>query len=1305
MTKAQDRAELRHALYHRLHWLWPVLARPVVSRLLRWLGWGLLAAWLAFAAVTLLLRYVVLPRVVDYQAEIEQAATRAVGQPVKIGKIEARWLGLNPDLVLDDVQLFDSQGEPVLSLARVESVLSWHTLWRGRPTLSRLVFEGPVLHVRRDTQGRITVAGMETEGESDPAFAEWVLEQKQIRIRNATIVWDDHLRQAPPLVLEDLQFGLDNSGRRHRFGFSAAPPAALAARLDVRGEIVGEMGEALDSLAGKVFVELDYADLAGWGQWVDYPAHLPQGRGALRVWGDLQAGSGKLTADVALEDVHIRLGQKLPALDLANMRGRLEGRYKPGEWAITGRKIELLTQQGIRVAPTDFQLEWQRSLPIAAVSGQVAPATVNGSFTANFIDLAALGSLAGHLPLDARSRELLQTHQPQGRISELRATWGLAGEVVQRYALRAGFEQLGLLPGGYFPGASGLSGHVELSEKGGELLLDSAASSLSLPAVFPEPETRLDSLKARATWEVAARGVDIKLDRLAFAGPDAAGSARGRYLLSGDGPGEIDLTATVDRADARAVWRYMPHAVNAEARGWIKQGIVAGRGYDGRLILKGPLKDFPFRDGTSGKFVVTAKAADAKVDYAPGWPTIQHINADLTFGIGMKIDAHQGSILGAKLSAVKVLIPDFESHEEMLLVKGVAQGPTTEFLRFLDESPVGETIDRFTEGMKATGNGSLNLELNIPLRHTLDTRVRGDYRFLNNQLEPVSALPPLTEVNGKLLLTEKSVTAQEISGRVFGGPLKVQVKNNGDKVAVMATGNANIVEVSKYFDFPLTEHLTGAAAWKADISIRRRNADFSIESDLVGVASPLPEPLNKAAATPLALRVERSAPDSVREQYRISLGKVAQGLVIRRQGKWERGVFALGEAELRLPEKGLALRVATPVIDADRWKVFLPDTSISQETNASSGLALSVVTLKTPQLRFLERDFNQLESSLRPRAGGWQISLNTREAVGDIFWSNAGEGWLEGNFKRLVVRPAAELAQGDSAALNSLPGMNLAVEDFYIGEKALGRLELKARNDKGAWHLDTLNLQNPDGGLKGKAIWLNVGRHMTSLDFELVAQDAGKLLGRLGYVDAVRRGSAKMSGELQWNGPITGIHYPSLTGQLNVSAEKGQFNKLEPGVGKLLGLISLQSLPRRLTLDFRDVFSDGLAFDQIEGKLSVKKGVMRTVEPLRINGPAAKIEMVGEADLKNETQDLQVRVRPELGGVAAVGAAALINPVVGAAALLANTVLQDPISRLFSYRYHVTGNWSDPQVDKASEVLPAAKAKPDEVVKPGENKP
>jgi len=1274
---------LRQTLYHRLHWLWPILASPLLRRTVRVALWGALAAWLAFAALVLALRYLVLPNIGTYHTQIEQALSRAVGQPVTIGRIEARWQGLNPDIVLDHVVLSDHQGSQVFSLEQMETVISWRSLWHGQVTLASLIIERPVLHVRRETTGRITVAGIDTESEGDSNFGNWALEQPQIRVRNATIVWDDRLRGAPQLVLEDVQFGLDNKGSRHRFGLSAAPPSELAARLDIRGEVTGNIDDAIEKFAGQVYVQLDYADLAGWRSWVDYPVDLTQGRGALRFWGDIADGKGKVTTDLALDAVRVRLGKTLPELDLETLRGRLEGSYKTGAWTLAGRKVELQAADGMRIEPTDFQVAWQQN----AESGRVT-----GSATASILDLAMLGRLAAYLPLDARSRELLDRHQPQGRLVGLRAGWGLAGEVLDQYSLRAAFTDLGLLADGYFPGANGLAGQVEVDEKGGSLSLDSGRSGISLPTVFIEPDIAFEQLRARATWKVAGETIDVKLERVQFEGADAAGSVSGSYHYTGVGPGVIDLVGSITHADGRAVWRYIPSVVGAQVRDWLRSAILSGRGYDGKLVLKGDLADFPFRDPATGKFIITAKADGVKLDYADGWPVINDIKADMSFGVGMRIAAEKGSILGARLADVVVEIPDLEVMDEMLLIGGNASGPTSEFLRFIDKSPVGVKIDNFTQGMKATGNGKLDLALELPIRRLKDTKVRGEFRLQDNQVHLFDGMAPVTQVNGRLLLTESSISSPEITGRIFGGPVRVGIKSHADKVAVQVAGTSNVAELTQHFGLSGGDRLSGSSAWKAGIDIKHGQTDLVVESDLVGITSRLPEPLAKAPASPLALRVTKVTGEAGRQQIQASLGNIAQAVAVKRADVLERAVVVLGSGEARLPDNGIAVRIAVPQFDADAWQALLGGNGNGNGAKRGPRMpALDSLSIRTPMLRLMGRDFTQVEAEARPRDDGWQIAIVTQEAAGDLFWRNAGAGWVEGSLRRLVVRPAAEVAGSNMTLVNSLPGMNLTVADFRIGDKALGRLELQARNDQGAWHLDKLNLRNPDGALSGRAVWRNdgAGRHQTRLDFELTASDVGRLLTRLGFVDAIRRGTATMAGNVQWNGPLTGIHYPSLSGQMSVVAENGQFNKLEPGVGRLLGLISLQSLPRRLTLDFRDIFSDGLAFDSIEGKTTMTAGLMRTVDALRINSPAAQIEIRGEADLKNETQNLQVLVRPQIGAVAAIGAA-LVNPIAGAAALVASTVLQNPLGRLFSYRYHVTGSWSDPKVEKVGEFVEEA---------------
>lgn len=1284
-----DKQSLRSAFYHRLHWLWPLLARNVVRRFLAVAGWTLVAAYFAFVGLILVLRYAVLPSIGQYQESIERTVGQAIGLPVRIGSIEAGWDGLNPHLTLSDVVISDRQGRRAFALDRVDSVLSWQTLWRLKPTFALLAVEGPILHVRRDASGHISVAGVEAEGETDPRLAEWVLAQPRIRVRDAIIVWEDALRSAPPLVLEDLQFGLDNRGSRHRFGLSAAPPAALASRLDVRGEFHGNLGEALDQLSGRLFVELDYADLAGWRAWVDYPVHLPQGRGALRVWGDWKHGEGQVTADVALEDLRIRLGQAVPELDLASMRGRLEGRYRADEWDLAGSKVELRSLNGIRISPTDFRLRWRHDEKTGRWSGNA---------TANLLDLDALNRLADYLPLDASSRQLLATHQPSGRIADLRAGWEAEAGQLNRYALQARFDGLGVKAAGYVPGANGLTGEVDATEKGGSLKLESKDASLDLPAVFPEPHLALESVKGRAVWQVDGKALDVRLERVEFSSPDAAGLARGTYHFSGDGPGEIDLTASLARADGRAVWRYMPGVVNADARHWLRNGIVAGSASDAKLVLKGDLRDFPFRDPNKGQFLVTAKAHGVKIDYAPGWPAIEGIDGTMSFGVGMRVEAQRGSILGTRIGPVMVEIPDFEAKEQMLLVKGQVEGPTSEFLRFIDLSPVGGQIDNFTEDMRAAGNGHLDLRLDMPLQRIADTRVHGEYQFQNNQVTVLPGLPPVTQVHGRLRFTENSLFAPEITGFALGGPVRVSLKNEGDRVTVAMAGNATVREARRHFDLPLLDYVSGSAAWKGEVRVRKKSAEVVVESGLAGVSSSLPEPLNKTAGSALPLRFEKKDlpanyyRDSLfRDQIRVTLGKAAEAVVIRRRDGGamvlERGVVALGDTLPNQPEKGVAVQVAMPRLDVDFWRRALAGSGNGTGNGGAGSALISHATLKTPSMRLLNREYANVEINLRPREGGWQVGLATREAAGDIFWRESAGGWVQADFKRLALPAQTKVEVGAQEVLDSLPGMDIRVADFAVGEKHLGRLEVKAHNDAGVWLLDNIGISNPEGSLKGKGQWDSTGSHHTRLNFELAANDAGKLLGRLGYPGSLKSGSARLSGDLSWEGALTSLHYPTMSGEMTLAVGKGQFAKVDPGIGKLLGLISLQSLPRRLTLDFRDIFSEGLAFDSIDARLAVRNGVMRTVDDLKIDGPAARILMKGQADLKNETQDLLVTVQPEVGSVFGAGALLLTHPMVGVAAVVANKLLKDPLAKIFSFQYHVTGAWSDPKMEKVGQAI------------------
>ncbi len=243
------------------------------------------------------------------------------------------------------------------------------------------------------------------------------------------------------------------------------------------------------------------------------------------------------------------------------------------------------------------------------------------------------------------------------------------------------------------------------------------------------------------------------------------------------------------------------------------------------------------------------------------------------------------------------------------------------------------------------------------------------------------------------------------------------------------------------------------------------------------------------------------------------------------------------------------------------------------------------------------------------------------------------------------------------------------------------------------WRIERLRLITGEGVLNVDGIWQSwLTQPRTEVNVRLEVNDVGKFLTRFGYPEGVRRGTAKLEGTLAWAGSPQRIDYPTLSGNFVLDAGKGQFVKLEPGIGKLLGILSLQSLPRRITLDFRDIFSEGFAFDEIVAAIKVSKGIA-TTDNLRIAGPAARVNMSGQVDLARETQVLRVKVNPQISDTVSVAGALIGGPIAGLAAFIAQKLLKDPFDQIAAYEYDVTGTWADPVVVKVERPVTPQEAK------------
>jgi uncharacterized protein (TIGR02099 family) len=1259
-------------------------------------GLVLLAAYFVVGALFLVVREVAVPRVAQYRPEIAAALGRAIGLPVSIDALSADWSGLRPRLHLSGLHIRDREGRPALDLAMVDATLAWSSLVRGQPHFHRLEVHAPTLALRREVDGQIFVAGVRIDPDAPGGggFSEWLLAQREIVIRDAALSWSDAQRGAPELRLAAVDFRLARSGGRHRFGLRAQPPEVLASKLDVRGDVVSTEPANPATWAGQLYVALDRADLGGWQAWVDYPLELA-GRGGVRAWAGVSGGAiHALTTNVALDDVTTRLAASLPQLELTRVRGQLSARRSPAGLELTTRGLEVVTGDGVRIEPTDIDLTLGRSRTGEPDGGRVL---------ANHLEFSALARLAGHLPFDERLRERLAAFAPQGRLDDLRLEWRGAPDAPAGWTVRSRFSGLGLAAQGTVPGVSGVSGEIDGDEAHGRFRLAGQDAVLDLPAVFPESRLALAVLRAEGGWARRDGKLEFVLDSAAFENRDAAGSVTGRYVPIEGGRGEIDVSARLTRADSEAVWRYLPKVVNEATRNWLRGSLTGGVVPDARLRLRGNLADFPFADGKSGQFLVTTRVAGANLAYAPGWPDITGIDAELRFeGRAMRINASRGNILGVALSGVTAEVPELDAHgAQLMTIRGRASGLTADFLRFVAASPVAGRIDGFTEHMRAEGRGALDLTLAMPLHHTHDTTVKGEFRFAGNRLTVVDGLPALEDAAGTVNFTERELSIRDARARLFGEPLQLAARTPAEGgVRFEVAGGINTRALRQAYDRPVLEHLSGAAAWQATIDVRKQATRVSVRSDLAGVASSLPAPLNKSATVRWPLAVEVAFPAAGREQIHMRLDDRLALEVVRRRGDtgWEVERGGLGVfAPVRTAERGVMVTAELDTLDVDAWRRIL---GADEAPGVAPDVPIAGLALRAQQVQAFGQSLTGVKLDAVAAGEGWRGRIDSDEAAGDFEWRSPAEGALRARLTRLQIGSAGDAAADPLRAEAAqpprrLPGLDIVAERFSLRGIDLGRLEVKAQNRNGQWLLDSLTVANADGRLTGTGQWLPGERAQTALDFRLEADDIGRFLTRLGYADAVRGGDAVLAGKLDWGGAPTRIDYPSLSGAFTLEARNGQFRRLEPGMGRLLGVLSLQALPRRLTLDFRDILSEGFAFDRISGSIGMSAGVLHT-EDLQIRGPAARILMRGSADVEQETQNLRVTVQPTLSESVAIGAAAgLINPIAGVVTYFAQKALSDPIERLFAFDYAVTGSWGDPHVDKLESAPPAADSQPD----------
>jgi len=559
----------------------------------------------------------------------------------------------------------------------------------------------------------------------------------------------------------------------------------------------------------------------------------------------------------------------------------------------------------------------------------------------------------------------------------------------------------------------------------------------------------------------------------------------------------------------------------------------------------------------------------------------------------------------------------------------------------------------------------------------------------------------------------------------------------------------------------LARRATGSAPYAMTLGFRRGVPEIQVTTSLQGMALALPAPLAKAAGTSMPLRFENqvlresltglasaatngtAALPPLREQIALDMGGIGSATYVRElaggQARVLRGSIGIGLAEgesAPMPAQGVAANLQQGKIDVDTWEDVLTQATAPGPAGAGAASAASpagsargssaqdylptTLALRARELTLQGRTLHNVVAGALRDGTTWRATLDASELSGFIEYRQPGaadhpNGLLYARLSR------ASLPQGEANQVEALldeqpgtlPALDIVIDDFDLRAKRLGRVEIQAQN-RGAegaqreWRLTRFNIMAPEANLTASGNWAVVGgpgstqaqrvpERRTVLNFRLDIRDSGDLLGRMGMANVVRRGKGRMEGQVAWMGAPFSPDYHSMAGEINLNIESGQFLKADPGLAKLLGVLSLQSLPRRLALDFRDVFSEGFAFDFVRGDVRIEQGVA-TTNNLQMKGVNAAVLMEGSANIDQETQDLRVVVVPEINAMTASLVATAINPVVGLGSFLAQVFLRGPLIEAATQEFRIDGSWAEPRVARvprrARDAAPPAPAQP-----------
>lgn len=1254
---------------------------PFIAR--KFSFWFLLLIAIALGSI-----HVVLNRIEGYQAELANELSRLIEAPVTIGHVHARLHGLTPQLQLSELCIADEklQFKEIRLSVNPWVYLTAHSLIAA----TSVTIVGAQLTLIRHLDDNITIEGLKA-GDGQPL---WLLQGKKYQLLKSTILWQDEKMRIPARKITPVNLAIINENDQHRINLMALLPEQ-SKPLRVSMAFTGNVFD-LTTLNGHAFVEADAVKLEEIkGVELPLSVMITQGIAHLKAWATWQDGKlSNVSGEFSSENMTLARDLLNP-VNVTSLTIPFKATYQEDEWHIT------LPRLVARVPHTFFQSAFD-------VHWNMRDHEKNSiAWVGEKFDIALWWPLVQRLTDD---ESFLNKLQLGGTIAKFRL---FAQPEKDVFAVNAIFNELSLKDKASKISIEHLDGAIKGTAQQGTLSISSTQLGLTANQIFRDTLPTLQ-LNTVLSWQKTPIGWQIDSDSIKLSSLDLSSETTFHLTLPDEGFSFLDLQSDFSCKDMAQIPRYLPAKVmGRESITWLDHAFQKGQLKNGQVLFYGKLDDFPFVKG-QGVFEMLFDADNVQLAYAPKDDWLPLTNTTLQGRIyqeSLQINL-EGMAENSQIKTAEVTIPSLFTSD-YVHVTGQVEGDIGHILHFLQQSRLRSRADVVLQSITPKGMTSLSLDMQISLVDGLDSKVNGVAQFKQAEVNVLALDLPVNHINGVLTFTEKGMTGDNLEGITLNHPIHARLQNDNHHTEITVKGESMVDDLFKQLNisslarFGSQAWIEGSLDYQVTLTIPRglSSSKLAFKSILSGAALhhlPLELIKSKSQKIPLNLMITLGHEDMLPLTLDYNSQLKAALVVDLKNKHLERGAILVGDGQVGLPNQTnlLSLKIVRDEVSLKEWWQLASlignaesadsSTITSSQKDSTSNIEIEVHAKQAmwgkSELGFLDLKFNNQKDI-------WQGEVSSDFAQGLIIWQDSSVNNLNKSIKLVLEKlnvgvvqrfkanenelddKAGQITALSSRSVTDFPSISLISQNTFWNEKPLGQLKIDTLlTAKDEMSFQTIELQAPTHHLSLTGNWRQDNMtSMTDLQGKLTFIKAGQMLANLGMTQDLSESYGDADLHFYWQGAPQDFSLQSLQGEMDLTLQNGRILSIEPGVGRILGVLALDQWLKRLQLDFSDVYSEGLTFNSIQGHFKVLHGKANT-QDLTVDAIPAKIALKGDIDLIHENINYLASVTPKSSDAVPI-AGTIVGKIMG---LVGQTLTgKDQEGFFFGSQYQLKGAWGN----------------------------